>query len=270
MSILTEAQAKAILDKVLALSKADECTASLTGSVDGNIRFALNNVSTSGIVSNTDLAVQVAFGKRTGVATINEFDDAALERVVRRAEDLARLAPENPEFMSAVEKQTYKPSPTFSESTAAITPEFRAQVAADSIAPCRGNGLIAADRAMRKTHVGRMSNASSDEVTVFRDDTLQAEDKAFFLKVRDVVEAAVSEATFQQIAEKMRQADRENSFLSRFGLPDISGEWRDQPDSSASSGLTRQIRSLSWPVATAKTLSFCSASISATAAGRAA
>ncbi len=32
-----------------------------------------------------------------------------------------------------------------------------------------------------------------------------------------------------QIAEKMRQADRENSFLSRFGLPDISGEWRDQP-----------------------------------------
>ena len=44
---------------------------------------------------------------------------------------------------------------------------------------------------MRKTHVGRMSDASSDEVTVFRDDTLQAEDKAFFLKVRDVVEAAV-------------------------------------------------------------------------------
>jgi len=32
-----------------------------------------------------------------------------------------------------------------------------------------------------------------------------------------------------QIAEKMRQADRENSFLSRFGLPDFSGDWRDQP-----------------------------------------
>ena len=32
-----------------------------------------------------------------------------------------------------------------------------------------------------------------------------------------------------QIAEKLRQADRENSFLNRFGLPDISGDWRDQP-----------------------------------------
>lgn len=144
MSIFTEQQAKAILDKVLALSKADECTATLAGSIDGNIRFALNNVSTSGIVDNTELAVQVAFGKRVGVATINEFDDASLERVVRRAEDLARLAPENPEFMPAIGKQQYTPTPTWSESTAAIDPEFRAKVAADSIAPCRGNGLVAA------------------------------------------------------------------------------------------------------------------------------
>jgi predicted Zn-dependent protease len=144
MSIFTEAQAKAILDKVIALSKADECTAVLAGAISGNIRFALNNVSTSGIVDNTELAVTVAFGKRVGTASINEFDDAALERVVRRAEDLARLAPENPEFMPAIGKQSYRASPTFSESTAAIDPAFRAKVAADSIAPCRGHGLIAA------------------------------------------------------------------------------------------------------------------------------
>ena len=144
MSIFTEQEAKALLDKVLALSKADECTVSLSGSVDGNIRFALNNISTSGIVSNADLAVQSSFGKRVGTATINEFDDAALERVVRRAEELARLAPENPEFMPAVEKQEYKSSQTFSESTAAISPEDRAQVAVDSIDPCRAEKLIAA------------------------------------------------------------------------------------------------------------------------------
>lgn len=144
MSIFTEQEAKAILDKVIALSKADECTATLAGSIDGNIRFALNNVSTSGLVNNAELAVQVAFGKRVGTASINEFDDASLERVVRRAEDLARLAPENPEFMPIIGKQEYRPSPTFSASTAAIDPDFRARVAADSIAPCRGHGLIAA------------------------------------------------------------------------------------------------------------------------------
>lgn len=144
MSIFTEAEARTILEKVVKLSKADECTATLSGSINGNIRFALNNVSTSGIVDDADLAVQVAFGSRVGVATINEFDDAALERVVRRAEDLARLAPENPEFMPAIEKQSYKPSNTFSEATAAITPEYRAKVASDSIAPCRAGKLTAA------------------------------------------------------------------------------------------------------------------------------
>jgi predicted Zn-dependent protease len=144
MSIYTEEQARAILDKVIKLCKADQCTASLTGSVDGNVRFALNNISTSGIVDNTELAVEVAYGKRVGTATINEFDDASLERVVRRAEELAKLAPENPEFMPAIGKQAYKASPTFSASTAAITPEFRAQVAADSIGPCKAEKLIAA------------------------------------------------------------------------------------------------------------------------------
>lgn len=144
MSIYTEQQAKAILDKVIALSNADECSATLEGSIDGNIRFALNNVSTSGVVENTSLMVQVAFGKRVGSASVNEFDDASLERVVRRAEDLARLAPENPEFLPAIGKQQYTPSDTWSESTAAIDPDYRAQVAADSITPCRGNGLIAA------------------------------------------------------------------------------------------------------------------------------
>jgi len=144
MSIFTEQEARAILDKVVKLSKADECTAQLTGSIDGNVRYALNSVSTSGTINNTDLAVQVAFGKRIGTATINEFDDASLEKVVRRAEELARLAPENPEFMPAIDKQSYKSSDTFVEKTAAITPEYRASVAGDCIEPCKKDKLVAA------------------------------------------------------------------------------------------------------------------------------
>lgn len=69
---------------------------------------------------------------------------------------------------------------------------------------CR-NGLIASDRALRKTHVGRTLHSEEEAITVFRDDTLAADDKAFFLKVRDVVEAAVSEATFRQVAQKMQK-----------------------------------------------------------------
>ncbi|MDB5971698.1 MAG: peptidase modulator of gyrase [Hydrocarboniphaga sp.] len=144
MTLFTEQEAKMLLQKVIKLSKAEECSAQLDGSIEGNIRFARNSVSTSGIINNAVLGVQVAFGKRVGTATINEFDDASLARVVKRAEELARLAPDNPEFVPAIAKQTYKPTDTFVDATAAITPELRAQVAADCITPCKASKLVAA------------------------------------------------------------------------------------------------------------------------------
>ena len=69
---------------------------------------------------------------------------------------------------------------------------------------CR-NGLIASDGALRKTHVGRLLAGGDDGVTVFRDDTVRADDQAFFLKVRDVVEATVSESTLRVVGERMRR-----------------------------------------------------------------
>ena len=144
MSILTEDQAKAVLEKVIALSKADEVTAVLAGSREGNIRFALNNITTSGIVDNLDLFVTSSFGMRSGTTTVNQFDDPSLERAVRRSEELARLAPENPEFVPALGKQDYPVTPAYDESIAAITPQFRARVAAESIDPCKEENLVAA------------------------------------------------------------------------------------------------------------------------------
>ena len=144
MSILSENDAKAILDKVLALSVADEVTAALAGTREGNVRFALNNITTSGVVENIELAITSSFGTRSGTTTANQFDDASLERAVRASEELARLAPENPEFMPALGAQDYPATPAYDESIAAITPEYRANVAGASIGPCRDDDLVAA------------------------------------------------------------------------------------------------------------------------------
>jgi len=144
MTILTQEQTKRICERALSFSKADECIVTVGGSREGNIRFARNAVSTAGLADDTSVAVQVAFGKRQGTATINEYDDKSLEKVVRRAEDLARLAPENPEFMPTVGKQDYKASSTFSPKTDAIDPEYRAQAAAYAIEACKKSKLVAA------------------------------------------------------------------------------------------------------------------------------
>ena len=86
MAILTNQEAKKIIDKVLGYSKADETFVNLSGDRTGNIRYARNSVSTSGETSNLSLGVTAVFGKKAGTATINEFDDVSLEKTVRRAE----------------------------------------------------------------------------------------------------------------------------------------------------------------------------------------
>ena len=109
---------------------------------------------------NWFLRVSVAYGQRQGTATLNEFDDASLEKVVRRAEDVARLAPVNPEFMPAVAKQAFKPSATYAKATALIDPDFRAQVAEYSIAESRKKGLLAADFFVDTTGFEAVANSN--------------------------------------------------------------------------------------------------------------
>jgi len=69
---------------------------------------------------------------------------------------------------------------------------------------CR-NGLIASDKSLRKQHVGRALESEQASGVVFKGDTLQADDRAFFLRVRDTVAAAVSEATLRTVGEKLRR-----------------------------------------------------------------
>ncbi len=133
MAILNKEEAQALLKKVLAYSKADECEAGLNGSEGGNVRYARNAISTSGDISTMSLAVTSIYGKKSGTATINEFDDASLEKVVRRAEELAQLAPENPERMPLLGPSAFKESKTYIPATAAMTPDSRAEAVAKSI-----------------------------------------------------------------------------------------------------------------------------------------
>ena len=142
MAILSQTEAQTLLKKVLAFSTADECAASLQGRTAGNIRYARNSVSTAGAQDNVSLVVESRFGKRSGIATCNEFDDATLRRCVQRAEEIAHLAPESPEYVPLLGPQTYLNPP--SSATTPLTPAGRAQAATDSMALCAAKNLAAA------------------------------------------------------------------------------------------------------------------------------
>ncbi len=144
MAILTKDEARALMQKVLSYSKADECEVNLNGTERGNIRYARNSVSTSGKVYQSQLVVSSAYGKKLGIATINEFDDASLEKVVRRSEELAHLAPENPEYVPFLGPQTYAEPITFVKTTADVSPKLRSDLVAQSLQVAKDAKAVAA------------------------------------------------------------------------------------------------------------------------------
>lgn len=159
MAILSETEARTILQKVLALSRADECEVSLGGGRSGNLRFARNTVSTSGASEQMGLSVSSSFGKRTGQASINEFDDASLARVVRSSEELARLSPENPEYVELPGPQKYLEPASYHDSTARLTQEDRVRQVAASIGVCRDAKLVAAGFLSDNTSFSAIANS---------------------------------------------------------------------------------------------------------------
>ena len=58
---LTRDEARALAERVLAFSTADEARVNISSGQEGNTRFAVNQISTAGDVSNATVTVTSAF-----------------------------------------------------------------------------------------------------------------------------------------------------------------------------------------------------------------
>ena len=139
---LTRADAEALAQKVLSFSTADEARVNMNSGMQGNTRFAVNQVSTSGDAYDANITVTSAFGKKVASATTNRFDDESLRNVVQTSERLARLVPEDPEYMGELSPQQYATVEPYFEATADITPEERARAIVEVTGPAARQNLI--------------------------------------------------------------------------------------------------------------------------------
>lgn len=139
---LSRSDAEALAQKILSFSTADEARVNINSGTEGNTRFAVNQVSTAGDAYDANVTITSAFGKKTASATTNRFDDESLRQVVQTSERLARLVPEDPEYMGELPPQQYLPVEPFFESTANLTPEQRAQAVTQITGPAARQNLI--------------------------------------------------------------------------------------------------------------------------------
>lgn len=104
------------------------------------------------------------------------------------------------------------------------------------------NLAILMQAAMKKYHVGRAFSADED-FSIYRDETRQADDRAFWLKVKDVTLSAFNEETFKAAVASIRDAAK-NAIESK-ELPtvvDMAVEQLALPPATSNSILTALAR----------------------------
>lgn len=143
-SILSRDDAQALIERIKKFSTADAIEVQVNGGYATNVRFADNQMSTAGGVSDFQVAVQSYFGAKHAVVTTNELTDDALRQVVQSSEKLAKLAPDDPESMPLLPPQEYKPVDAYFPSVADMSAEARAKIALTALAPCRAAGDLTA------------------------------------------------------------------------------------------------------------------------------
>jgi predicted Zn-dependent protease len=122
-SFLTQAQALLLIDWAIAQSQADGVFISLSSRETALSRFSENQISQNVRKHTFSLTVTSYFGQRSASASTTELDREAIAQTLRRAEELARIAPVDPEWVELLPQQTYSDrTPAFDEATANLSP----------------------------------------------------------------------------------------------------------------------------------------------------
>lgn len=133
-----------LAELVLKCSTADHTQVTLHDQDGGTTRFANNQIIQNVNTRRGNVAVTVAFGARQGTATTTDFTAGALRETVKRAEAIARVSPENPEYLPPAGPQAYNSCPTVRSETVKAGPSVRLEYANEAIGQCRMENLSAA------------------------------------------------------------------------------------------------------------------------------
>jgi len=133
--------------RILERVRADDALVTLQRVRQMSTRFAANLVSQNVDLETQRVTVEVAFGDRRGSAKVESFDPEALDAVVQRAEEAAREAPPDPEFLPFLGPQEYLPVEAWDEATADLPAADRIGIAQDVItavrrASCQAAGTV--------------------------------------------------------------------------------------------------------------------------------
>jgi predicted Zn-dependent protease len=123
--MFTRDEAQKIAQKVMGYSTFPECEVSVSASEQAYTRFANNGITTASFAIRQSVSITVTRDSRTGQFAANDLDDASLKAAVKKAEELAAIAPPNSERLAPPGPQQFPRTFDFDDRTAkARAPEM--------------------------------------------------------------------------------------------------------------------------------------------------
>ncbi|NCG21386.1 MAG: hypothetical protein GWP91_20440 [Rhodobacterales bacterium] len=111
--MLDRTAARDLLESALREGLADDLIVRVSGGHRTHLRYARNQVNTCGIDTDDVFSVTASFGNRSGTASGNQLDFPSLIKVIRSAEALAKVSPEDPEHLPSLDRKTYLCPPSY-------------------------------------------------------------------------------------------------------------------------------------------------------------
>lgn len=154
-----EASVRALLQRVLSFSEAEQTEVVYNATESALTRFATNHIHQNVAESDHELRIRAIVGKKVGVVTTNRLDDESLRRAAEQALTIARIQPENPEFHSLPSPQPITAAPGYNEQTAGFTPEERARRVNVIVQLAKEQGLESAGAFSTNVHYAAVANS---------------------------------------------------------------------------------------------------------------
>ena len=129
---------------VLGLARADHTRVTVNSGWRGFTRTATNRITTAGGSTNTTVRVMSVFGRRVASVTTNNLGRSGLEQAVGDSEAMAKISPEDPEYLPELGRQEYDDVDGYYSSTGDLTPGIRAESMALALEAAKESETVAA------------------------------------------------------------------------------------------------------------------------------
>lgn len=140
--MMTPDEALSLVEKIIQLSQAEGVFVSIDAKESALSRFSDNQIIQNLNRSQVKVTITSYDGKRSASAATTELNTTAIQETLERSQNLAQVAPEDPEWVSLLPPQVYESrSPAYDEATVNFSPQQRGELIQQVSEKCRRKGV---------------------------------------------------------------------------------------------------------------------------------